>query len=99
MTKPKKVTYKELMERCDMLLGKVMEIERAVNYTHTLILTYIDCNEDQDKLKQFLEEANKDGQSDGSNTKGNRKDKSGNTDTKSKSSKAGVIPIKQEAKG
>tara|TARA_R110002020_G_scaffold153139_4_gene332332 strand:- start:42 stop:341 length:300 start_codon:yes stop_codon:yes gene_type:complete len=99
MSKPKKVTYKELMERNDFLLGKCMEIERTVNYTHTLLLAYIDCNEDQDKLKQFLEEVNKDGQSDGSNTEGNRKNKSGNTDTKSKSSKAGVIPIKQEAKG
>ena len=87
MSKPKKVTYKELMERNDFLLGKCMEIERTVNYTHTLLLAYIDCNEDQDKLKQFLEEVNEDGQSNGSDIKGDREDKSGDTPTKSKSKK------------
>ena len=52
MSKKKKITYNELMERNDFLLSRLMEIERAVNYTHSLIIAYIDCNEDQDKLKK-----------------------------------------------
>ena len=88
MSKAKKVTYKELMERNDFLLSRLMEVERAVNYTHTLIIAYIDANKHHDKLKQFLEEQNKNGKTDGSDTKGDRKDKSGDTDSKSKSTKA-----------
>ena len=42
--KQKKVTYKELMERNDFLLSRLLEVERAVNYTHSLIVSYIDCN-------------------------------------------------------
>ena len=75
MSKAKKVTYKELMERNDFLLSRLMEVERAVNYTHTLILAYIDANDHQDKLKQFLEEQNKNGKTDRSDTKRDRKDK------------------------
>jgi hypothetical protein len=87
MSKPKKVTYKELMERNDFLLGKLMELERGINYTHSLILSYIECNKDEENLKKYLEEVNKDGQSDGSNTEGDREDKSGDTPAKSKSKK------------
>ena len=84
--KQKKVTYKELMERNDFLLSRLLEIERAVNYTHTLIIAYIDSNNHQDKLKNYLEkENNKNEQTDRSDTEGNRKDKSGDTNSKSKS--------------
>ena len=44
MSKSKKVTYKELMERNDFLLSRLMQVEKAVNYTHTLIIAYIDSN-------------------------------------------------------
>ena len=86
MSKPKKVTYKELIKRNDFLLSRLLEVERAVNYTHTLIIAYIDSNNHQDKLKNYLEkENNKNEQTDRSDTEGNRKDKSGDTNSKSKS--------------
>jgi hypothetical protein len=85
MSKAKKVTYKELMERNDFLLSRLLEVERAVNYTHTLTLAYIDCNDDKEKLRKFLEEVDKNEQADRSDTKGDRKDKSGDKDVKSKS--------------
>ena len=89
MSKAKKVTYKELMERNDFLLRRLLEVERATNYIHSLIISYIECNKHQEKLKKFLKEETNDKQTDGSNTKGNREDKSGDTDTKSKSSETG----------
>ena len=85
MSKTKKVTYKELMERNDFLLSRLLEVERAVNYMHTLVISYIACNKHEEKLKQYLEENNKNEQANGSDTKGNRKDKSGDTDSNSKS--------------
>ena len=85
MSKSKKVTYKKLMERNDFLLARLMEVERAVNYTHTLIIAYIDSNNHQDKFKNFLEEKNKNEQTDGSDTEGNREDKSGDSNTKPES--------------
>tara|TARA_R100000664_G_C2752148_1_gene139434 strand:- start:1200 stop:1526 length:327 start_codon:yes stop_codon:yes gene_type:complete len=85
MSKRKKVTYNELMERNDFLLSRLMEMERAVNYTHTLVISYIDCNGDQEKLKNHLKEI-EDGQANGSSSKTNRADKSGDNKTVSKSS-------------
>jgi len=85
MSKRKKVTYNELMERNDFLLSRLMEMERAINYTHTLIISYIDCNEDQEKLKTYLKET-ENGQANGSSSKTNRTDKSGDNKTISKSS-------------
>ena len=89
MSKQKKVTYKELMKRNDFLLSRLMELERGVNYTHTLILSYIDCNDHKDKLKNFLEEMGKNGQTNKSDSKGNRKDKSGDSNSESKSKETG----------
>ena len=40
MSKAKKVTYKELMDRNEFLLSKLMQTERAIDYTHTLLLKY-----------------------------------------------------------
>jgi len=85
MSKAKKVTYKELMERNDFLLSRLLEVERATNYVHTLIITYIACNKHEDKLKKYLEEHNKNEQANRSDTKGDRKDKSGDKDVRSKS--------------
>ena len=89
--KRKKITYNQIMETCNALYNKLLEVEKAVNYNHTLTLAYIDCNGDQDKLTKFLKEMNEDGQSDKSNTDGNRKDKSGDTNTNTKSAKVGKI--------
>tara|TARA_R100000988_G_C3995112_1_gene165213 strand:+ start:1337 stop:1642 length:306 start_codon:yes stop_codon:yes gene_type:complete len=89
--KRKKITYNQIMETCNALYNKLLEVEKAVNYNHTLTLAYIDCNKDQDKLTKFLKEMNKDGQSNKSNTNGNREDKSGNTNTDTKSTKVGKI--------
>lgn len=85
MSKSKKVTYKELMERNDFLLTRLMEVERATNYMHTLIISYIACNKHEDKLKKYLEENSKNGQENGSDSEGDRKDKSGDTNSESKS--------------
>ena len=89
MAKSKKVTYKELMERNAFLLDKLIEVKRAVDYTHTLIIAYIDCNGDEEKLKQFLKKENENGKTNRSNTSGDRKDKSGDTSLDSKSTDAG----------
>jgi len=89
--KRKKITYNQIMETCNALYNKLLEVEKAVNYNHTLTLAYIDCNGDQDKLTKFLKEMNEDGQSDKSNIDGNRKDKSGDTNTNSKSTKVRKI--------
>ena len=89
MSKRKKVTYSELMERNDFLLSRLMEMERAVNYTHTLIISYIDCNKDQDKLKEYLKKESDNGQANGSSSEADRVDKSGDSKAISKSSKPG----------
>ncbi len=89
MSKSKKVTYKELMERNDFLLSRLMQVEKAVDYMHTLLIDYIDCNGDQEKLKQFLEEVTKDGQSNTSDIDGNRENKPGNTSIDTESSEVG----------
>ena len=88
--KQKKVTYKELMERNDFLLSRLLEVERAVNYTHSLIVAYIDSNEDSEKLVKFLkEQGEKDGQAQRDNSKGNRENKPGDNDSDSKSKESG----------
>jgi hypothetical protein len=89
--KRKKITYNQIMETCNALYNKLLEVEKAVNYNHTLTLAYIDCNGDQDKLTKFLKEMNEDGQSDESNISGNREDKSGDTNTNTKSTKVRKI--------
>ena len=89
MSKSKKVTYKELMERNDFLLSRLMQVEKAVNYTHTLIIAYIDSNSHQEKLKEFLEKENENGQSDKSNTNGDRENQPGDIVTDAKSAKTG----------
>ena len=86
MSKRKKVTYSELMQRNDYLLSRLMEVERAVNYTHTLTLNYIASNKHEKKLKKYLEKEAKNGQANGSSSKTNRADKSGDNKTVSKSS-------------
>ena len=89
MSKRKKVTYSELMQRNDYLLSRLMEVERAVNYTHTLTLNYIASNKHEKKLKKYLEKETKDGQANGSSSKADRVDKSGDNKTVRKSSKSG----------
>tara|TARA_R100000501_G_scaffold4868_1_gene10873 strand:+ start:407 stop:715 length:309 start_codon:yes stop_codon:yes gene_type:complete len=84
--KKKKVTYNELMERLDFTFGKLMELERGINYLHTLVVSYISCNKHEEKLKTFLKkETKKDGQTKSDNTKGDRKDQSGDTNPEPKS--------------
>ena len=85
MSKPKKITYNELMDRNLLLLQKTVEMQRAIDYLHTLLLSYIECNNHQEKLKKYLEEHNKNEQANRSDTEGNREDKSGDTSSKSES--------------
>ena len=89
MSKRKKITYNELMERNDFLLSRLMEVERAVNYTHTLIISYISSNNHEKKFKNYLEKEAKIGQDNGSSTKADRTNKSGDNKAITKSSKAG----------
>ena len=83
--KAKKVTYKELANRIDIMLQRVMQISNAMDYTHTLLVKYIEMNKDIDKLKEFLKKEEEDAQAKRSDTEGDREDKSGNTDTNTKS--------------
>ena len=53
--KQKKVTYKELKQIIDIALAEQINIKRAVDYSHTLLLKYIDSNGDSDNLKKYLE--------------------------------------------
>ena len=89
MSKKKKVTYSELMERNDFLLSRLMEVERAVNYTHTLVISYISSNKHEKKLKNYLEKETKNGQTNGSGSESDRANKSRDNKTISKSSKTG----------
>ena len=97
MSKPKKVTYKELMDKLDFVFYKTAEIQRAVDYTHTLLLEYISFKKDNNALKEHLatiqkemkdEQANRDSSgSDSLNKSGDKKsngksDKSGRSSTK-----------------
>lgn len=56
MSKAKKITYKEIMERLNFVMGRVMQIEKTLDYDHTLLLRYIECKGDVDNLKEFLKE-------------------------------------------
>ena len=85
--KKKKLTYNELSNKIDLFINRMMEIERAINYTHSLVISYIDSNDHSDKFVKFLkEQKEKNEQTDGSNTEGNREDKSGNSTPDTKSS-------------
>ena len=88
MSKPKKITYNELMDRNLLLLQKTVEMQRAIDYLHTLLLSYIECNNHQEKLKKYLEENNKNEQTNGSDPNGNREDKPGDTPIDTESTEA-----------
>ena len=84
--KKKKLTNKELENRIDILLNKIMAVTNGIDFTHALITTYIRFKEDQEKFKEFLDKENKKHeQADRSDSKGDRKDKSGDTDSKPES--------------
>ena len=55
MSKPKKVTYKELNDRIDISFQRMIEIHENVKYHHMLILNYIAFNKDEDKFLKFVE--------------------------------------------
>ena len=95
--KKKKITYSELMERNDLLLSRLMETERAVNYIHMLIVSYIASNNHGDKFKKYLEKEAKNGQTDGSSSKSDRTNQQGDSETISKSSKPGSPDITQRS--
>ena len=91
MSKRKKVTYGELMDRNLLLLKKTIDMERAIDYLHMVILSYIECNGDEEKLKKYLKEKD-DEQSNKSDSDGDREDKSGDTIADTKSPEAGGEP-------
>ena len=77
--KKKKLTYNELAERLDLMFTRMLEIERAINYTHSLVVAYVDSNNHSEKFVEFLKkEKEKNEQANRSNSKGDREDKSGN---------------------
>ena len=70
----------------DLLFTRMLEIERAINYTHSLIVAYVDSNDHSKKLVKFLkEQEEKNEQANRSDTKGDRKDKSGDSSANSES--------------
>ena len=84
--KKKKLTYNELAERLDLMFTRMLEIERAINYTHSLVIAYVDSNNHSEKFVKFLkEQKEKNEQADRSDTKGDREDKSGDTNSKPES--------------
>ena len=84
--KKKKLTYNELGERLDFVFNRLMEVERAVNYVHSLIVACVDSNDHSKKLIKYLkEQEEKNEQANRSDTKGDRKDKSGDSSSNSKS--------------
>ncbi len=77
--KKKKLTYNELAERLDLMFTRMLEIERAINYTHSLVVAYVDSNNHSEKFVEFLKkEKEKNEQANRSNSKGDRENKSGN---------------------
>ena len=54
MSKRKKVTYKELTNDLGIVIQRMAQIEKGLDYMHSLLISYIECNKDQDKLNKFL---------------------------------------------
>ena len=52
--KSKKVTYKELKQTMDSFIIELINVKRAVDYDHTLLLKYIESNGHDGKLTKFL---------------------------------------------
>ena len=85
MSKSKKITYKELMERLNFVLGKMMQFERALDYNHTLVLKYIEFKGDVKKLRDFLKKEDKNNeQTNGSSPKADRDHHERNPETQRK---------------
>ena len=94
MKKQPKVTYKELMGRLEFMFGKLIELTKTINYSHTVLLEYIKFKEDTAGLTKYLKkefELNKEKENDknGSNPGGDREDKSGTINSNTKSTKLG----------
>ena len=88
MSKSKKVTYKELKDRIDFVFYKSAEIEQAVNYTHSLMLEFINFTKNKEKFLAYLKEKECE-QKGNSDTPGSGENKSGNTTANTKSPEAG----------
>ena len=52
--KSKKVTYRELKQTIDSLIIELINVKRAMDYDHTLLLKYIESNGHDEKLTKFL---------------------------------------------
>ena len=90
MSKQKKITYNELMERNNFLFEKILQIQKAVDYSHTVLLKYIDFKEDAKGLKKYLEkEIKKNEQANRSSSEADRSNKSGDKSVSGKSNKSG----------
>tara|TARA_R100000808_G_C2147763_1_gene155798 strand:+ start:188 stop:493 length:306 start_codon:yes stop_codon:yes gene_type:complete len=89
MSKPKKITYKELASRIDFMIEKLIQLERGLDYVHSLAISYIECNDHQEKLKEFLKKESKDEQADGSSPETDRGDKSGDKSSSEQSDESG----------
>ena len=98
MSKRKKVTYKELTNDLGIVIQRMAQIEKGLDYMHSLIISYIECNKDQDKLKKFLEKEIEDGQTSGDSSGAGSSDKSGDKKSNGKSNKSGGSSTKKGSK-
>ena len=55
MSKPRKITYKELNDRLTIAFDKIIEIHNNIDYVHTLVMKYIEFKGDETKLRKYLE--------------------------------------------
>ena len=55
MSKPRKITYKELNDRLTIAFNKIIEIHSNIDYVHTLVMKYIEFKGDETELRKYLE--------------------------------------------
>mgnify|MGYP003149766876 CR=1 FL=1 len=56
MSKPKKVTYKELNDRIGVSFERIIELHQNLDYVHTLVLKYIKFKDEEDAFLKFVKE-------------------------------------------
>ena len=98
MSKAKKVTYKELMSRIDFIMEKMIQFEKGLDYVHSLVISYIECNDHQTKLRDFLKKETENEQTDRSSNKTDRSNQSGDKSSNKPSDKPGESTNKKRSK-
>ena len=54
----KKLTMKEVKDRLDFCLQRIIESQKAIEYIHKIVSFYIDYKGDLDKYTKYLEKKN-----------------------------------------